>query len=80
MHERKRVKNNYEREVFEIKVREFLRTYKPRIWVVPISDVDFVPYFTYQEIDQIASGEMPETITKWYIKEAIQEFWKTIAQ
>jgi hypothetical protein len=81
MHERKRMKNNYEREIFAIKLREFITKYTPRTWVVPISDVDFVPHFTYQEIDEITwSGSIPEGFDKWYIKEAIQEFVKTLAR
>jgi hypothetical protein len=74
------IKNNHEREVFAIEIREFIKTYTPRFWVVPISDIDFVPHFTYQEIDQIFSGEIPERFTKWYLKEAIQDFVKNLAQ
>ena len=79
MHERK-MKDNYDREVFAIKLEQFIKNYQPKQWREPIKEVDFVPYFTFQEIDQIFSGEIPEGITKCYIKEAIQEFVKTLTK
>ena len=80
MHARKRIKDNCEREIFMVELEQFIGKYQPKNWIVPISDVDFVPHFTYEEIDQIIWGGMPERFNKWYIKEAIQEFVKNLAQ
>jgi hypothetical protein len=74
----KRMKNNYEREVFTINMEQFIREYIPKNWMEPIQEVDFVPHFSYEEIDEIFSGNIPERIRKWYIKEAIQEFVKKL--
>jgi hypothetical protein len=76
----KRIKNNHDREVFAINLREFIRKYQPKTWREPIKEVDFIPHFSYKEIDEIFSGGIPEEINKWYIKEAIQEYMKTLAQ
>jgi len=71
-----RIKDNYERDVFTINLEQFIRNYQPKQWVEPIKEVDFVPHFSYEEINKIFSGNIPERITKWYIKEAIEEFVK----
>ena len=75
---KKRIKNNYERGVFAINLEQFIRNYQPKHWKESIREVDFVPHFSYEEINEIFSGNIPERITKGYIKEAIQEFVKNL--
>jgi hypothetical protein len=57
-------------------LEEFMRFYKPKGWICPISDVDFIPYISNNDIQVIMNGEIPtdEKFDKWYIKDAIKEW------
>lgn len=59
-------------------LEEFMRFYKPKFWTDTISDVDFIPYISNEDIEIILKGEIPldKKFDKWYIKEAIQEWLK----
>jgi hypothetical protein len=77
-----------ENVVLAIRLQEFMRfTYIPKGWVVTISNVDFVPHILAEDIDflksfpDITSADLSTyrhgVFNKWYIKEAIKEFFKT---
>ena len=64
-------------ELVAIKLEEFIRFYKPKNWRVPIHDVDFVPYVSKDDIADLRNGVYKnERFNKWYIREAIVEFFK----
>jgi hypothetical protein len=65
-----------------IKLHEFMQfTYIPKGWVVTISNVSFVPHILPEDIDFLRNATDYSTyrngiFNKWYIKEAIKEFFK----
>ena len=72
---------NHRLEVLEIRLRQFIRKYVPKsassefFWKEPIGSVDFVPYFTDEELEIISNGKRDfEREFKWYVLEAIREF------
>jgi hypothetical protein len=63
-----------------IKLHEFMEfVYIPKGWVVPISNVAFVPWFTESDVKFLKNKQYSDVtnknIDKWYIKEAVEEFF-----
>jgi hypothetical protein len=64
-----------------IKLHEFMEfTYIPKGWTVPISNVAFVPWFVESDIELLKNKKYSDVknrdIDKWYVKEAVEEFFK----
>ncbi len=58
----------------------FMKKYIPRSWKESISSVDYVPFLLQDEMKNLLEkGIVPDSINKkWYYKEALNEFLKTI--
>ena len=57
-----------------IRLEWFIREYIPGIWVVPISNVCFIPLITSEEYDSIINGVIPKELDAWYFREAIAKY------
>ena len=56
-----------------IELEFFIRKFIPKCWTCPIADVDFAPYISEKEFDEIIDGRIPDDkkYSKWYIRQAI---------
>jgi len=57
-----------------IRLEWFIRKYTPSGWVETIERACFVPMITSEEYDSIVNGVIPESLSAWYIKEAIDKY------
>jgi hypothetical protein len=59
----------------EVNLRQFIKKYTPSYWKEPIGSIDFVPYFTDEELEIIEQGKNDfKREFKWYVLEAIEKF------
>ena len=63
-----------ESEERAIQLRWFIRDYQPKCWVVPISNVCFIPHVLAKEFEDIMRGMVPKSLDQWYFREAIEAF------
>ena len=60
-------------EILRVKLENFVGRYVPKGWREAISDADFVPLFTDEELKVVSQGRVPDGC-KLYVAEAIREF------
>jgi hypothetical protein len=65
----------WEKAIF---LERFMRKYVPKGWVVPISNVCFIPYISDKEYEDIEKGVIPKSLDQPYYREAIAEFLKEV--
>lgn len=51
--------------------------FTPDIWVVNISNVAYVPLYTKEQYEKMKQGIYPYG-TEWYLKQAIESFFKEL--
>ena len=59
-------------------LEQHIRYYKPRGWVGPIHDFDFPELKTVEYVWVLFGGELYELGLRWYKKDAVEDFLKTI--